>query len=146
MNSLGIGDKVREVSEAVDTVLGPSAGLVPPIRLVWDALAAAWKPATASATAGNRESQDALMERLGLLVMWPFLVLLWLIVLPLALPSSIPTPARTALLIVCYGLMAWLVPTWVFPALVEQLNGWWRWALAAFMFSPTVAWVRATFL
>ena len=72
-------------------------------------------------------------------MMWPFWVLLLLLVLPLALPSSIPTPVRKALLIVYYGLMAWLVPTWVFPALAKQLDGWWRWAVAAFMFSPIIA-------
>lgn len=165
MSSSGLGDKVREAADAADTVVGQSAGLVPPIRIVWGALAVAWKAATATAreqeawqayrtrSCGERQAtfeeveqarkeaeewRAALGVGLAGLVMWPFLVLLWLIMLPLGLPSSIPTAARTALAIVYYGLMAWLVPTWVVPALAEQLDGWWRWAVIVFMCAPIV--------
>ena len=165
MSSSDLGDKVTEAAEAADIVVGQSAGLVPPIRLVWGALTVAWKAATATAreheawqswrtrSSGERQAtfeeveqarkeaeelRDALGAGMAALVMWPFLVLLWLILLPLALPSSIPTLARTALAIVYYGLMAWLVPTWVVPALAEQLDGWWRWAVIVFMFAPIV--------
>ncbi len=165
MSGSGIGDKVREAAETVDTVVGPSAGLVPPIRIVWKAVGVAWKAATATvreqeawqvwrartfrerkatfeeverAREEAKEWRDAVGIGLAGLVMWPFLVLAWIMMLPLALPSSIPTPTRAALSIAYYGLMAWLVPTWVIPALAEQLDGWWRWAVIVFMLAPIV--------
>lgn len=165
MSSAGMGDRVREAAEAVDTVVGPSAGLVPPIRIAWEVLAVAWKAATATAKeqrtwrswreggCGERQATFEEVEQarkeaegwraalgigMAVLVQWPFFVLFWLLLLPFQLPSSVPTQARTALTIMYYGFMAWLVPTWVVPALAEQLDGWWRWAVVVFAFGPCV--------
>ena len=160
-----MGDLGRDVVEAVDTVDGPGAGLVPPIRPVWNVLTVAWKAAAATVKEqGARQSwrartfeerkatfeeverleeearawRDTLGGMLACLVLWPFFVLLWLIMLPLALPSCVPSPARVVLAIAFYGLMVWLFPMWLFPTLAAQMDGWWRWAVIVFAFGPFI--------
>ena len=72
------------------------------------------------------------------LVLWPFFVVLWLIMLPFALPSCVPSTARAVFAIAFYGLLVWLFPMWLFPTLAAQMNGWWRWAVLVFAFGPFV--------
>lgn len=171
MSGSVVEDKIREAVGAAGTLAEWSAGLVPPIRLACNAVTAAWQAAAATANAWEarnswrersfeerkttfeqtrrveeeaQASRDELGAMLVLLVFWPFLALLLLMTWPSALPSRIPSSARVALAITLYGSMLWFFPTWLFPTLVKQLDGWWRWAVIVAAFGPFVGALTST--